>query len=81
MVGYRKDDTLSPNQKLIAGVVSGIVTRFLTQPLDVLKVRTQLQKKSTKGRQRNVYETTKKILFEEGITAFWHGHNLGQVKS
>ncbi|CAH2103278.1 unnamed protein product [Euphydryas editha] len=81
MVGYRKDDTLSPNQKLIAGVVSGIVTRFATQPLDVLKVRTQLQKKVRKGKQRNVFETTKKIFFEEGITAFWHGHNLGQMHS
>ena len=79
MVGYRKDESLTPNQKLIAGCVSGIVTRFVTQPLDVLKVRTQLQRRMTKGKPLNVYETSKKIFFEEGLFAFWHGHNLGQV--
>lgn len=79
MVGYRKDESLTPNQKLIAGCISGTVTRFVTQPLDVLKVRTQLQKKMTDEKPRNVYETTKKIFYEEGLTAFWHGHCLGQV--
>ncbi|XP_046977582.1 mitochondrial thiamine pyrophosphate carrier-like [Vanessa cardui] len=81
MVGYRKDESLTPNQKLIAGGISGMVTRFITQPLDVLKVRTQLQKKVTTGKPRNIFETTKKIFFEEGVTAFWHGHSLGQIHS
>lgn len=79
MVGFRKEESLTPNQKVIAGCLSGIVTRFVTQPLDVLKVRTQLQRRLTKGKTLSTYETTKKIFYEEGLVAFWHGHNLGQV--
>lgn len=79
MVGYRQDDNLTPNQKLIAGCISGVVTRFLTQPLDVLKVRTQLQGKISRKKRLSVFATFKKILYEESILAFWHGHNLGQV--
>ncbi|XP_050684240.1 mitochondrial thiamine pyrophosphate carrier-like [Leptidea sinapis] len=81
MVGYIKDDIMTSNQKLIAGCVSGVVTRFLTQPLDVIKIRTQLQRKTSRRKHRSVYETSKKVFHEEGITAFWHGHNLGQVHS
>ncbi|XP_073957660.1 mitochondrial thiamine pyrophosphate carrier-like isoform X2 [Choristoneura fumiferana] len=80
MVGYEKDDILSPNQKLIAGCVSGCVTRFITQPLDIIKLRTQLQKKPATGNRR-FFPTTRAILKEEGVTAFWHGHNLGQLHS
>ncbi|VVC86327.1 unnamed protein product [Leptidea sinapis] len=60
MVGYIKDDTMTSNQKLIAGCVSGVVTRFLTQPLDVIKIRTQLQRKTSRRKHRSVYETSKK---------------------
>ncbi|XP_032527277.2 mitochondrial thiamine pyrophosphate carrier-like [Danaus plexippus] len=81
MVGYRHDDNLTPNQKLIAGCISGVVTRFLTQPLDVLKVRTQLQGKISRKKRLSVFATFKKILYEESILAFWHGHNLGQMHS
>ncbi|XP_045509986.1 mitochondrial thiamine pyrophosphate carrier-like [Colias croceus] len=81
MVGYSKDDAMTPNQKIIAGAVSGAVTRFVTQPLDVLKIRTQLEKKLSKRKQRTLFETSKKIFHEEGIFAFWHGHNLGQMHS
>ncbi|XP_039763668.1 mitochondrial thiamine pyrophosphate carrier-like [Pararge aegeria] len=81
MVGYRQEDSLTPSQKLIAGSISGVVTRFVTQPLDVLKVRTQLQKKTTESKSLTLYGISKKMLLEEGITAFWHGHILGQVHS
>ncbi|CAF4743891.1 unnamed protein product [Pieris macdunnoughi] len=79
MVGFTKDEDMTPHQKIIAGCISGIVTRFLTQPLDVLKIRTQLERR--KRRQRTLIETSRKIFFEEGMTAFWHGHYLGQVHS
>ncbi|CAH4038978.1 unnamed protein product [Pieris brassicae] len=76
MVGFTKNEDMTPHQKIIAGCISGIVTRFITQPLDVLKIRTQLERR--KRRQRTLMETSRKIFFEEGMTAFWHGHNLGQ---
>ncbi|XP_045783752.1 mitochondrial thiamine pyrophosphate carrier-like [Maniola jurtina] len=81
MVGYSQEDSLSHSQKLIAGSVSGLVTRFVIQPLDVLKLRTQLQKKMPEGKSLNLHSMTKKILTEEGITAFRQGHVLGQAHS
>lgn len=78
MVGYNKNDTLTANQKFIAGSVSGMTTRFITQPIDVVKLRIQLQKNTNPNKTLWIY-TARKILKEEGITAFWHGHNLGQV--
>lgn len=81
MVGYSQEDSLTQSQKLLAGSISGVVTRFITQPLDVLKVKTQLQKKMPESKSHTLYSMTKKMLHEEGITAFWHGHVLGQVRA
>lgn len=72
---------MTPHQKLIAGCISGVVTRFITQPLDVVKIRTQLQQKKALQTKTKWFGTTRKIFSEEGLTAFWHGHNLGQVRS
>ncbi|KAG6445549.1 mitochondrial thiamine pyrophosphate carrier [Manduca sexta] len=82
MVGYQRNDSMTANQKLIAGCVSGVMTRFITQPLDVIKVRTQLQKKAlSENERRKWFRTTRMILKEEGIAALWHGHNVGQIHS
>ncbi|XP_059055340.1 mitochondrial thiamine pyrophosphate carrier-like [Achroia grisella] len=81
MVGYHKDDIMTPNQKLIAGCISGMATRFITQPLDIIKLRTQLQKMQALDKKKIWFRTTRKILKEEGVTAFWAGHNLGQIHS
>lgn len=73
---------MTANQKLIAGCVSGVMTRFITQPLDVIKIRTQLRKRSLTAEERaKWFSTSRQILREEGLTAFWHGHSLGQVHS
>ncbi|XP_041986988.1 mitochondrial thiamine pyrophosphate carrier-like [Aricia agestis] len=79
MVGYKPDEQTPANQKLIAGALSGVVTRFVTQPLDVLKIKSQLQNKRNKS--LTLFGISKSIYLEEGITAFWHGHNVGQVYS
>ncbi|KAM3968495.1 mitochondrial thiamine pyrophosphate carrier [Aphomia sociella] len=80
MVGYQKNDTLTPNQKLVAGCVSGMMTKFITQPFDIIKLRTQLQKRAPESKNK-WFRTTRMILREEGVAAFWAGHNLGQVHS
>ncbi|CAB3226353.1 unnamed protein product [Arctia plantaginis] len=77
MVGYHKDDPMNTEQKLVAGVFSGIMTRFITQPMDVIKVRAQLIKKPKKS----ILRIGRKILTEEGKLAFFQGHMLGQVHS
>lgn len=76
MVGYHKDDPMKTEQKLVAGVFSGVMTRFITQPMDVIKVRTQLIRKPKKS----IVRIGQKILTEEGILAFFQGHTLGQVR-
>lgn len=52
--------------------------RFMTQPLDVVKLRMQLIKLK---KRTNLISTILKILREEGGTAFFQGHTLGQVLS
>lgn len=43
-VGYKEDQDvqLTPGDHAVAGAVSGMVTRALIQPLDVLKIRFQV---------------------------------------
>ncbi|XP_052746745.1 mitochondrial thiamine pyrophosphate carrier-like [Bicyclus anynana] len=81
MVGYHKEDTLTPSQKLYAGISAGFVTRFVTQPLDVLKIKIQLLKRTPETKNYTLSSMAKKMMHEEGITAFWHGHVLGQMHS
>ncbi|CAH1647356.1 unnamed protein product [Spodoptera littoralis] len=79
MVGYDKNDSMTSQEKLVAGCLSGVMTKCITQPMDVIKLRSQLLRKP---KQTNVtYRVARRIFWEEGITAFWHGHVLGQVHS
>ncbi|KAJ2954152.1 hypothetical protein O0L34_g2379 [Tuta absoluta] len=81
MVGYHKHDNISTRQKLIAGCLAGVTTRFLTQPLDIIKLRTQVQGLKKGKKKKTVTKTATRILSEEGLSAFWHGHNIGQLHS
>ena len=48
MVGYRGERDLSSSECAVAGAVSGVVTRATASPLDILKIRFQLQIESIK---------------------------------
>lgn len=72
-------------QVLAAGAVAGLVSRFCIAPLDVLKIRLQLQYHSltdplsapSPGRPRTasgVLQVARDILRNEGITGFWKGN-------
>jgi len=69
---------LSTIQYSEAGIVSGLLTRALIQPLDVLKIRFQLQEEPLRGELHGKYhgfiQSIKLIYKEEGMTAFWKGH-------
>ncbi|KAF1996812.1 mitochondrial carrier [Amniculicola lignicola CBS 123094] len=77
-------DEGSPSQVAIAGAVAGLVSRFVIAPLDVIKIRLQLQVHSlsdplsVRGITGPVYKgtigTLKKILRDEGITGLWKGN-------
>ncbi|KAG6801519.1 mitochondrial thiamine pyrophosphate carrier [Apis mellifera caucasica] len=83
-------DTSSKNNShnldhAIAGAVSGFVTRFACQPLDVIKIRFQLQVEPIANYHVSKYHSFLQafylILKEEGITAFWKGHIPAQLLS
>ncbi|EFA82278.1 mitochondrial substrate carrier family protein [Heterostelium album PN500] len=65
---------------MFAGSISGATTRMIVAPLDVIKIRLQLQKSggsatSTSPPQyRGVFNTLGKITREEGIRALWKGN-------
>lgn len=69
----------------IAGGISGFLTRALTQPLDCVKVRHQLQMEPIKEHAGAKYTSTLQTLMlmfrEEGIKGLWKGHVPGQVLS
>ncbi|XP_067278123.1 mitochondrial thiamine pyrophosphate carrier isoform X1 [Pseudorasbora parva] len=89
MVGYdpnAPDLALTPEEAALAGSVAGMVTRALISPLDVIKIRFQLQIEKVSWRNRQgkywgLWQATRCILNEEGFPAFWKGHIPAQLLS
>ncbi|KAE8446372.1 mitochondrial thiamine pyrophosphate transporter [Mollisiaceae sp. DMI_Dod_QoI] len=78
-------DEGSKTQVVIAGGVAGLIARFVIAPLDVVKIRLQLQTHSLSDplshqdlRGSPIYKgtlsTLKHILRQEGITGLWKGN-------
>ncbi|GLH16391.1 Mitochondrial uncoupling protein Bmcp [Gryllus bimaculatus] len=70
----------------VAGGVSGVVTRCSCQPLDVIKIRFQLQvepiRKDAVGvKYWSISQATQQIIKDEGISALWKGHVPAQLLS
>ncbi|CAI5446969.1 unnamed protein product [Caenorhabditis angaria] len=83
MVGYHPEPIngqlpLTSTEYSEAGMASGIVTRMIIQPLDVLKIRFQLQEEPIRGfksgKYKGVVQSVILISKEEGHRAFWKGH-------
>ncbi|XP_066237287.1 mitochondrial thiamine pyrophosphate carrier isoform X1 [Saccopteryx leptura] len=89
MVGYDpKADgrNISNFEAAVAGSVSGLVTRLLISPLDVIKIRFQLQierlsRSDPNAKYHGILQAGRQILQEEGPTAFWKGHIPAQLLS
>lgn len=89
MVGYDpKADSrnISSFEVAVAGSVSGLVTRVLISPLDVIKIRFQLQierlsRRDPSAKYHGILQAGRQILQEEGPTAFWKGHVPAQFLS
>uniref|UniRef100_A0A0X3NHS2 Mitochondrial thiamine pyrophosphate carrier n=1 Tax=Schistocephalus solidus TaxID=70667 RepID=A0A0X3NHS2_SCHSO len=86
MVGFEasKERTLSKMDFLAAGCVSGFFSRACVQPLDVVKVRFQLQVEPISGlesssKYRSCLQAIRCITAEEGFSAFWKGHLSSQL--
>lgn len=71
-------------QVVIAGGVAGLVSRFCIAPLDVVKIRLQLQPHSLSDPRscdgikgpiyKGVFSTIRAIVKQEGIRALWKGN-------
>ncbi|XP_008071512.1 mitochondrial thiamine pyrophosphate carrier [Carlito syrichta] len=89
MVGYDPKADGRNNTKFevaVAGSVSGLVTRALISPLDVIKIRFQLQierlsPSDPSAKYHGILQAMRQILQEEGPTAFWKGHIPAQILS
>jgi len=78
MVGYDPSATqLTSTAHGVAGAVSGVLTRFSCQPLDVLKIRFQLQQepvsRAAGSKYRGVLQALSQIVRDEGPTALFKG--------
>lgn len=87
MVGFDPNSKkeLSRSEHALAGSFSGMVTRAIAQPLDVIKIRFQLQvepiKANAQSKYHGMWQCTHTILREEGPTALWKGHVPAQALS
>ncbi len=84
--GYNPDDKVSKSSKsynaAMAGLMSGVLTRSVVQPLDVFKIRYQLQTEAqSKAKYQSIGQAVKTVLKEEGISALWKGHMAAQYLS
>ncbi|KAL8877156.1 MAG: hypothetical protein Q9198_004778 [Flavoplaca austrocitrina] len=82
--GNHLKDEGSKGEVILAGGVAGLVSRFCIAPLDVLKIRLQLQTSPLQRRgfwgidsglaSSTTINTCRQILRDEGIRAFWKGN-------
>ena len=84
--GFNPSDKVSKSSKgfdaAIAGLLTGTVTRSIIQPLDVFKIRYQLQVETrADAKYQNIRRAFVTIFKEEGIAAFWKGHMAAQYLS
>nr|XP_060620680.1 mitochondrial thiamine pyrophosphate carrier [Anolis sagrei ordinatus] len=89
MVGYDPDSkcsSLSTVEIAAGGSASGLVTRALISPFDVLKIRFQLQieqlsSRNPQAKYHGIWQAFWTIQKEEGPRAFWKGHVPAQLLS
>eukprot|EP00062_Callorhinchus_milii_P018970 gi/632973020/ref/XP_007902945.1/ PREDICTED: calcium-binding mitochondrial carrier protein Aralar2 [Callorhinchus milii] len=68
-----KDGLVSPWNMLLAGAVAGMPAASLVTPADVIKTRLQVTEREGQTKYNGVFDCFRKILSQEGPTAFWKG--------
>lgn len=81
-----EDDEKSYSKPAIAGALCGAITRFICQPLDVIKIRFQLQVEpiqanSGASKYTSIPQAVGSMIREEGVKVLWKGHIPGQALS
>jgi len=72
-----KDDRLTFWQTFVAGGISGVASRTITSPLDVVKILAQVGTKETSG---GFMASFANIYKKEGILAFWKGNGIACIR-
>ncbi|KAF8213975.1 mitochondrial carrier domain-containing protein, partial [Mycena galopus ATCC 62051] len=65
---------VSQSQSAFAGAVAGVVSRFIVAPLDVIKIRLQLQSRAHTPTMHGTLRTFTTLVQREGIRALWKGN-------
>jgi len=73
----KKDDRMTFAQSFVAGGLSGVASRTVTSPLDVVKILAQVGTKETQG---GFLKSFSNIYRKEGIRAFWKGNAIACVR-
>ena len=87
MVGYDPKQTTLNNQEIAFVILNtSLLTRALSQPFDVVKIRFQVQhepiaKSSHISKYTSIVQCIGSIVREEGMRALWKGHLTGQFLS
>ncbi|KAJ8328841.1 mitochondrial thiamine pyrophosphate transporter [Batrachochytrium dendrobatidis] len=85
LLSAKIDLNVTPTQNAISGAISGVMARFATAPLDVIKIRLQLQTTTTKvfekghsnyhkPKYQSIFQAGRLIIKEEGILGLWKGN-------
>ena len=73
-----RERELTASGEALAGASAGALSRFVVAPLDVLKIRFQLQRepigRGEKGLYRSVPQAVGLLLREEGLRTLWRGN-------
>lgn len=64
------------SENAIAGALSGFISRMITAPLDVIKIRFQLQS-NIKQKYVSLSQSVRLIIQEEGVLGLWKGNIPG----
>jgi len=85
LVGYssqKQQSKLTVYDHTLAGGLSGVFSRLILQPLDVAKIRMQLQVEAKTSRKYSgLLNLTFLMAREEGLASLWKGHIAAQLLS
>lgn len=73
----KKDERMTFGQNFVAGGISGVASRTITSPLDVVKILAQVGTKETRG---GFMASFANIYKKEGLAAFWKGNFIACIR-